>query len=57
MVLYYVARSLQLAGMWLLLFAIIEAGSLGPSPMTFAYGIAVFVVGWGLLRWPGAPRS
>ena len=57
MFLYYIARSLQLAGMWLLLFAIIEAGSLGPSPRTFASGIAVFVVGWGLLRWRGARRG
>lgn len=44
--LYYVGRSLQLAGMWLLLFAILEAGPMGPSPRIFAYGIAVFVVGW-----------
>jgi hypothetical protein len=50
MVLYYIGRSLQLAGMWLLLFAIIEAGPLGPSAKTFGYGIAVFIAGWVIVR-------
>ena len=55
MFLYYVGRSLQLAGMWLLLFAIVEAGSLGPSPRIFGYGIAVFVAGWAIVRRRGRP--
>ena len=50
MFLYYIGRSLQLAGMWLLLFAIIEAGPSGPSPRIFGHGIAVFVAGWLLVR-------
>jgi hypothetical protein len=50
---YYVGRSLQLAGMWLLLFAIVEAGPKGPSPTVFGYGIAIFVVGWLIVRKKG----
>jgi hypothetical protein len=48
--LYYVGRSLQLAGMWLLLVAVATAGPMGPSPLLFGYGIAVFVGGWLLVR-------
>ena len=51
MFLYYIGRSMQLAGMWLLLVALFTAGPLGPSPRVFAYGIAVFVVGWGIVRY------
>ena len=50
MILYYIGRSLQLAAMWLLLFAILEAGPMGPSPRLFAYGIAVFIAGWLIVR-------
>ncbi len=50
MFLYYVGRSLQLAGMWVLLVAIFMAGPLGPSPRLFAYGVAVFLVGWLIVR-------
>ena len=53
MFLYYIGRSLQLAAMWLLLFAIIEAGPLGPSAVLFGYGIAIFVVGWLIVRKKG----
>ncbi len=48
--LYYAGRGLQLLGMWLLLIAIIEAGEWGPSPRVFGAGVAVFVVGWLLIR-------
>jgi hypothetical protein len=54
---YYVGRSLQLAAMWLLLFSIIEAGPLGPSPRLLAYGIVVFVVGWVIVRNTGRAKS
>ncbi|MGH6912089.1 MAG: hypothetical protein ACREH3_00085 [Geminicoccales bacterium] len=57
MFLYYVGRSLQLAAMWLLLFAIIEAGPMGPSPNLFGYGIAIFVAGWLIVRWKAPPTS
>jgi hypothetical protein len=48
--LYYAARALQLAGMWLLLVALFTAGPLGPSPRLFAAGVAVFIVGWLVVR-------
>ncbi len=48
--LYYVGRFLQLLGMSTLLFAIVDAGSLGPSPRTFGWGVAAFVVGWLVVR-------
>ena len=50
MVFYYVGRSLQLLGMWLLIVAIVIAGPLGPSPRIFGAGIAVFVVGWFIVK-------
>jgi hypothetical protein len=48
--LYYIGRSLQLIGMWLLLVAIFTAGSLGPSPRIFGVGVATFFVGWLIVR-------
>ncbi len=47
---YYVGRTLQLVGMWLLLVAIVTAGPLGPSPNIFGIGIAVFVAGWFIVK-------
>ncbi|HJO37358.1 MAG: hypothetical protein QGG24_05935 [Vicinamibacterales bacterium] len=47
---YYAGRFLQLLGMSILLFAIVDAGPLGPSPRTFAGGVAAFIVGWLLVR-------
>ena len=47
---YYIGRFLQLLGMSTLLFAIVDAGLLGPSPRTFGGGVASFVVGWLLIR-------
>lgn len=51
--LYYAGRSLQLAAMWLLLVAVIEAGPMGPSPRLFGYGVVVFIVGWLIVRKKG----
>ena len=48
--LYYVGRGLQLLGMWLLLVAIFMAGPMGPSPRTFGAGVAIFIVGWLIVR-------
>ena len=48
--LYYVGRGLQLLGMGLLLEAILIAGPMGPSPRIFGGGIAVFIVGWLIVR-------
>jgi hypothetical protein len=52
---YYLGRFCQLLGMSLLLFAIVEAGPLGPSPRLFGAGVGVFVLGWVLVR-PKASR-
>jgi peptidoglycan/LPS O-acetylase OafA/YrhL len=48
--LYYAGRLAQLIGMWMLLVDIFTAGPLGPSPRLFAFGIGVFLAGWGLTR-------
>lgn len=48
--LYYVARGLQLLGMWMLLVDVFTAGPLGPNARLFAAGVAVFLGGWGLLK-------
>jgi hypothetical protein len=47
---YYVGRALQLVGLWVLLVSLFTAGPLGPSPRLFAGGIAVFVIGWLMVR-------
>jgi len=47
---YYVGRFAQLVGMWILLVDIFTAGPMGPSPRLFAVGIAVFLIGWWLVR-------
>lgn len=47
---YYLGRAAQLAGMWMLLVDLFTAGPLGPNPKLFSLGIAVFVVGWGLVK-------
>jgi hypothetical protein len=56
MFVYYIGRSLQLAAMWLLLFSIIEAGPMGPRPELLGYGIAIFVAGWGIVRYKGRAK-
>lgn len=48
--LYGAGRLFQLIGMWLLLVALFTAGPLGPSPRLFGAGIAVFGVGWALVK-------
>jgi hypothetical protein len=47
---YYAGRTLQLFGMMVLAFDMVSAGPLGPSPRIFAYGVALFIVGWLLVR-------
>jgi hypothetical protein len=48
--LYQIGRMLQLFGMLDLLYDIVSAGPLGPSPKIFTVGIVIFVVGWALTR-------
>jgi hypothetical protein len=47
---YLFGRSAQLMGMWLLLVDLFTAGPLGPDPRLFAAGVAVFLVGWSIVR-------
>ena len=48
--LYQVGRLLQLVGMLDLLYDIVSAGPLGPSPKIFTLGIVLFVAGYALTR-------
>lgn len=48
--LYYVGRGLQLLGMAALLESILIAGPLGPSPRIFGVGVAVFLLGYMLVK-------
>ena len=47
---YYIGRIFQILGMWLLLVAVVTAGPLGPSPNFFGAGIAVFIIGWFIVK-------
>ena len=47
---YYIGRGLQLLGMAALLEAILIAGPLGPSPRIFGFGVAVFILGYLLVK-------
>jgi hypothetical protein len=49
-ILYQIGRMLQLFGMLDLLYDIVSAGPLGPSPKIFTLGIVIFVAGWALTR-------
>ena len=47
---YYIGRGLQLLGMAALLESILVAGPLGPSPRIFGFGVAVFLIGYWLVK-------
>ena len=49
-VVYYVGRSLQLLGMWLLVVDLVTAGPMGPMFNLFMAGILAFLAGWFLVR-------
>ena len=49
-VLWYVGRFLQVFAMWILLVDIFMAGPLGPQPNPFYIGVAMFIVGWLIVR-------
>ena len=50
MAIYYVGRSAQVIGMWMLLVDLFTAGPLGPDANLFMWGVGVFVLGWGLTK-------
>jgi hypothetical protein len=47
---WYAGRVLQVFAMWILLVDIFTAGPMGPASKPFFVGVAVFVVGWLLVR-------
>jgi hypothetical protein len=48
--LWWVGRLLQAFAMWILLVDIFMAGPMGPAPNPFYVGVALFIVGWLLVR-------
>jgi NADH:ubiquinone oxidoreductase subunit H len=48
--LFYFGRLLQALAMWVLLVDVFMAGPMGPQPNPFYVGIAMFFVGWLLVR-------
>ena len=49
-VVWYVGRFLQVFAMWILLVDIFMAGPMGPAPNPFYLGVAMFIVGWLMVR-------
>ena len=47
---YFVGRLLQALAMWVLLVDIFMAGPMGPAPNPFYAGVAMFIVGWLMVR-------
>jgi hypothetical protein len=47
---FYVGRFLQVFAMWILLVDIFMAGPMGPAPNPFYAGVAMFIVGWLMVR-------
>ncbi len=50
---YYLGRSGQLLGMFILLEDIVQAGPMGPNAKLFGVGVVAFLAGWGLTRFVG----
>ena len=49
-IVWYVGRFLQAFAMWILLVDIFMAGPMGPAPNPFYVGVAMFIVGWLMVR-------
>lgn len=49
-VVWWVGRFLQAFAMWILLVDIFMAGPMGPAPNPFYVGVAMFIVGWLMVR-------
>jgi hypothetical protein len=49
-IVYYTGRFLQAFAMWVLLVDIFMAGPMGPQPNPFYVGVALFIVGWFMVR-------
>lgn len=52
---YYAGRLLQVLAMWILLVDVfVLAGPMGPPPKPFYAGVAMFILGWWMVRTPSA---
>ena len=49
-IVWYAGRVLQACAMWILLVDIFMAGPMGPAPNPFYVGVAMFIVGWLMVR-------
>ena len=47
---WYAGRFLQVFAMWILLVDIFMAGPMGPAPNPFYLGVAMFIIGWLIVR-------
>jgi hypothetical protein len=47
---FYVGRFLQAFAMWILLVDVFMAGPMGPAPNPFYVGIAMFIIGWMMVK-------
>lgn len=56
-VIYYAGRFFQVFAMWILLVDIFMAGPLGPAPNPFYVGVAMFIVGWLMVRSQASPKQ
>ena len=48
--LWWIGRLLQAFAMWILLLDVFMAGPMGPAPNPFYVGVAMFIVGWLMVR-------
>ena len=49
-IVWFVGRFLQVFAMWILLVDIFMAGPMGPAPNPFYLGVAMFIVGWFMVK-------
>ena len=49
-ILWYVGRVLQAFAMWILLLDVFMAGPMGPAPNPFYVGVAMFFIGWFMVK-------
>ena len=54
-IVFYTGRLLQALAMWILLVDIFMAGSMGPQPNPFYAGVAIFLLGWFMVRRSARP--
>ena len=55
-IVFYVGRFFQAFAMWILLMDIFMAGPMGPAPNPFYVGVAMFIIGWLMVRQTGQKK-